>query len=202
MKENGPVSDYKDTQHFVAVKALYQINPSLPLYRLFPPFYRDLWLSWLDLERKAKEDQEAATTDQRRLKIEELVQCIPSATEISGTQTENDGHEVVSKFESLPIAKPDGARVPVTSRKVHTTTALGENLKEQFLRRQETPRYLSMLKDRMKLPIYCYRQEILDTIRKNPVTILCAETGSGTSCRALNYFSGGIGRCLTVRIMS
>jgi HrpA-like RNA helicase len=41
-----------------------------------------------------------------------------------------------------------------------------------------------MLKERKELPIWSYRESILETVKKNPVTVLCASTGAGKSTNA------------------
>lgn len=202
VEEKGPNDSYKDVQHFVAVKALYQINPTLPLYRLFPPFYRDVWLSWLDEERKEKVDQASSLADERLAIIDELIECIPTATTTTTTvplsvdddsgataraderrrQTSSSCGEEEEETSPQPLFKEPSWHSKISTSKTTATggtpTDIGRRLKEQFMCRQASSKYKSMLPDRTNLPIYSYREEILETIRKNPVTILCAETGT------------------------
>ena len=63
--------------------------------------------------------------------------------------------------------------------------ALG--LFEEFLRQKRADHASSTSKDRMSLPIYSRRQQILDTIRNNQVTIIAAETGAGKSTQVPQY---------------
>ena len=63
-------------------------------------------------------------------------------------------------------------------------TMEGTKLQSFFRKRQGMPHYQSMLEARKSLPMFSYRQELLDTIKENQVTVLCAETGAGktTQC--------------------
>jgi HrpA-like RNA helicase len=145
---------------------------------MFPPFYRDLWMSWLDMEKQEMIDHSTWCADQRREKIEELVQ---STLQV---------HKGFSGNKELPVSSNDKMNPQDSSYQIsklrkssadciqNSPTSLGTALQQQFLRRNESSSYISMLSDRRNLPIYGYRQQILDTIQKNPVTILWAETGT------------------------
>ena len=37
IQHEGPFSSFKDAEHFVSTKALYELDPNVPLYRLLPP---------------------------------------------------------------------------------------------------------------------------------------------------------------------
>lgn len=183
VEEKGPNDCYKDVQHYVSVRALYQINPTLPLYRLFPPFYRDLWMSWLEDERKASASHALALADERRELIAELIGCIPTAkTLVAGavdvrnaSQSESEVEEEKPRHDS-PRAYQQTYGSTNSSNGV--PTELGRRLKQQYDRREESLQYQTMHTSRRSLPIFSHREEILDTIRTNPVTILCAETGT------------------------
>jgi len=38
----GPFASFNDAQHYTSTQALYKLNPTLPIYLLFPPIHRDL----------------------------------------------------------------------------------------------------------------------------------------------------------------
>ncbi|TYZ59672.1 hypothetical protein PybrP1_011333 [[Pythium] brassicae (nom. inval.)] len=52
------IDEAKDT---VATHALYALSPDLPLYRVLPPAYRDLWLDWV--RARAKEAADAVSLE-------------------------------------------------------------------------------------------------------------------------------------------
>ena len=191
----GPIENYKNAQHYVAVEALYAINPSLPLYRLFPPFYRDLWLSWLAAKRREKEDQDTVLDSERRKKIEKLIRTAfdststmtangagsTTATTTTTKGTREFGNRGNGVTEAIPTAlswDADEVEATTPDASPRTETATGRRLRDQFRQRQETPKYREMFAGRANLPIYAFHEEILETVERNAVTILCAETGT------------------------
>ena len=70
------------------------------------------------------------------------------------------------------------------SRDVETNTSTqnfptkdGERLRVAFHKKEKKQSYRNMKRMRQTLPMYQYRQELLDTVNENAVTVLCAETG-------------------------
>ncbi|KAI9997456.1 hypothetical protein PInf_001358 [Phytophthora infestans] len=60
------ISDAKDA---VATSALFELAPDLPLYRVLPPMYRDMWQKWV----KEQQDNEAAAAAANRDEQDELL---------------------------------------------------------------------------------------------------------------------------------
>jgi hypothetical protein len=54
-------------------------------------------------------------------------------------------------------------------------------LRRMFVERCTTPKYQKMLRERSALPIFAFRDRILECVRAHPVTVLSAETGAGKS---------------------
>jgi hypothetical protein len=188
--EAGPHANYSDVQHYVATKALYQIDPTLPLYRLFPPYHRTLWLQWQRGEHAVQEQHETALAESRRTIVDEIMQCLPTGTRqgmkvSSATATPppppvasplpvetNDSDAAMKANDSWDDETPS---VPEISKSLSARVLC---LQESYQRRRASTRYQNMWVDRTSLPIYAYREQILETIRLHPVTILCAETGT------------------------
>ena len=179
----GSIADYRDAQQYASVLILYQLDPTVQLYRLFPVFYRDLWLTW---QRQAQSKQNAldlAADRERQEMIDRLVACLPTAAvETVTTKAKADEIDMENGLEPLEIAEDDWEESPTTrdvpeSSTSSPSTSLGNKLRNEFLERQQTTAYKRMSNDRKKLPIHAYGQEILHSIRQNPVTILQAETG-------------------------
>jgi HrpA-like RNA helicase len=74
--------------------------------------------------------------------------------------------------------KPGQAATPAGT-KLHESKD-DEKLTRKFQEIQKRACYQNMLRFREQLPIYKTRSMILETIKLNPVSIICAETGSGT----------------------
>ena len=54
-------------------------------------------------------------------------------------------------------------------------TRTGVTMKEEFAHRRQMPAYQLMLETRSALPMYAFREQLLQAVRENPITILCAE---------------------------
>ena len=177
--EPGPHSNYLGVQQYVAMNVLYQISPTLPLYQLFPPFYRDLWISWNSNKKQETLEFSNSLASLRIEKIEELMQCIyqGSATgrssDVSFRKSNNISHPLPDRFSNC-IKPCRGSN----NENYRHPTQKGILLQEAFSRRLESFSFQSMQSVRIQLPIYSYRKLILETIQVNPVTILCAETGT------------------------
>ncbi|VDP88421.1 unnamed protein product [Echinostoma caproni] len=79
---------------------------------------------------------------------------------------------------SVPSAKsiePIGTASEVLSRRPELDRLLAEQLTIQ----QSSPRYLSMLPGRQKLPVHAQRREILDAIEANQAVVISGATGCG-----------------------
>jgi pre-mRNA-splicing factor ATP-dependent RNA helicase DHX15/PRP43 len=48
-----------------------------------------------------------------------------------------------------------------------------------------TQKYYSILATRQKLPVYQFRQDLIDAVRKNQFVVVEGETGSGKECHHL-----------------
>jgi ATP-dependent RNA helicase DHX29 len=206
LEQRGPYPSYVDTQEYMATKALFDINPDLPLYRIFPPFHRDIWRTWVDSNKQEKDNKAQEGKDQRSETIDMLIKSIPVAqassikpssnTAISRTGMSKardeaeeeldswEGHDERLEPESWEDNDDTGDDRLLSQERERAPTAVDERLRKSFLARQLTAGYKDMLQLRSSLPMYLYREEILGCIRKNPVTILYAETGAGktTQC--------------------
>lgn len=200
METDNYMGSYVDAQHYLAVKILYELNPNLPLYRLFPPYHRELWQSWSESVQSAKDTQQREEDEALQSKIQELVDAAPKrkkeipATKKSTEQTEKthsyskgdpavldnwEDDEIDEAFANIPVpresnlvqsAQGTGSKIPSAG-----ISRNGKAMKEAFFQRTKTPAYQSMLEARSALPMYAFREQILKTIQHNAVTILCAE---------------------------
>lgn len=189
IEEVGPFYDVEDGHQFLATEALYKLNPELPLYRMFPPVFRDLWKTWL---HGVKAESEAKSEEQRLEKekvIQKLINLIPLSS-----------REVASPDQAVALEEDVVTEKVVDDWEERESDALGNDdsvgdslsrvasrLKTDFEQRRQKPDYVSMLKFREGLPISLYRQKLLDTMAENRVTVLCAETGAGKTTQCAQY---------------
>lgn len=94
--------------------------------------------------------------------------------------------EATMKAERLPKVETDEGleEDQDTSRKQKPSYERyleGDLLREQWEHRRQTPAFQQMEQYRSTLPMWGFRQEILDTLEANSVVVLCGETGCGKS---------------------
>ena len=179
--------DYKDSQYYAATRALYEINPCIPLYRTMPPFYRDMWLQWTKEALIEKEGAERALDKARQDLIDELIRSIPQNLSILP-----DKNVLTTKNEVILSSwgGKDGTERALSSATVEVVLRKeNQRLANEFVTRQKSAQYQRMLKARKQLPVYSYQKAILDSVAKNAVTIISAETGMyGWTCSCTFYF--------------
>jgi ATP-dependent RNA helicase DHX29 len=195
-QDEGPFfQDWEETQNYLATRALYEMDSSLPIYRILPPAFRDLWTSWLDTAKQKQDEKQQEVDNAKQQHMQQLVDAILSRQ--SETKTKKGALKMEETTEDSELEDKDAnVVVPDTwddsseesdekpTVKPNKVSEKGIRLQQFFQKRRETPHYKAMLESRQDLPMYSYRQDLLDTIRDNQVTVLCAETGAGktTQC--------------------
>jgi hypothetical protein len=172
-EESGPYSNFNFVQHYLSLKVLYQMKRTLSLHRIFPPFYRDLWLSWQNDVKQRLQLQATQLEELRHKIIEELFEIACSFDASRRPENGNDVGSINHKLQKVA----NQAREPASGSSIFKPEK-GAKLKEDFLLRVQSLRYQRFLLERKNLPIYNHREQILETIQSNAVTILCAETGT------------------------
>jgi HrpA-like RNA helicase len=123
-----------------------------------------------------------ATENERKDCIDELIQSIPDNGGVVPTLRKKSSEEVgIIDDEPETVSwDDDSADSGISSALTDTKPSKASfQLKAQFMSRVTTTAYRGMLKERSALPIFSFRDELLRTIRVNPVTVVCAETGAG-----------------------
>lgn len=77
--------------------------------------------------------------------------------------------------------------------------------KEEWLRKQESPKWKEMMSKRQQLPAWQAREKIIQTVANNHVTIISGETGSGKSTQSVQFilddlYSQGVGPCASMLV--
>lgn len=175
------------------------MDSSLQLHQIFPPSFRDLWLSWANEKRDEKNQAQKELDDAKQRRIDHLVSLIANL-QVKQKLTQKETLDKDVKNNSKDDSDDDGAiaenwddddddddadDLPVQSN--ISTTVLGKKLQRNFVEIRKTTSYQRMKAARDSLPMSSYRQTVLDTVRDNPVTILCAETGAGKTTQAPQY---------------
>ena len=200
---------------YLATLALYELDPTLPLYSVFPMPFRTLWLSWVNEKREMKVMEQKVVEEEWRMQIDHLICMIESmkidkkkqggsngdggekkkkSDEISekGVNKGRDdlsGDDIVDDWEAEEIGDDSTTPIATTTIMNKAPTSAGIKLQKEFIHRTSTPAYQKMKAIRDTLPMSQYRQTILDTIaaKEHRVMILQADTGAGKSTQCAQY---------------
>lgn len=186
------VGPFNTLQHYISLLALYRIDPSLQLYLRCSPFFKDLWLIWLDKTRAKNDAKLAAAEADKHDLINHLMKLVPLQREenlntvepiyqISSTTTKASEPDL----NGCNRATIEWERSAMDMGELKPTPAGIQMRKEWRRRKDDSAQYKHMLKARQELPIHKCKSEILDLVARNSVTILCAETGMNCASRLL-----------------
>ncbi|KAI4906415.1 hypothetical protein J4E90_010634 [Alternaria incomplexa] len=161
----------EQSENFISVAALFSISASLikeeKVYLRLPSNWREVYREFLE-RRKTRLD--AADRD--------AVKHYRSIIEDQIENEESDGVVLTNRFK----ARNQAATSSSASNSGYSTPVRHyDGLREQWFAKASTPSYQRMLVGRMNLPVFNFRDEILSTVDKNQVTIICGETGCGKS---------------------
>ena len=173
MKEATP--DTAQSEAYIATAALYLIFSGSPkeekAHLKLPPAFRDLWDEFAKLKRESVDASDRELVKDLRKTIEKNVQ----------PELEEDDEIVYNPARRLNGAA-SGSSTPSRQDLQRTNGAEpSQALREMWAQKQSSPAYQKMLTARMNLPMFQFRDEALETIEKNQITILCGETGCGKS---------------------
>lgn len=131
-------------------------------YRFFPPAFRNLW-----------DDLEAIRKD-----------AIDSINRNFWTKL----HSIAEQKVPRDLPSESGPKVGVDNRSTRSGPPIPQDfdvdtdkLIADFKARQMRPAYQEMLGHRKSLPIAKFRQQIIETLERSQILVLCGETGCGKS---------------------
>ncbi|NWH73734.1 DHX36 helicase, partial [Piaya cayana] len=155
---------------------------------------------------KETDRQQRAVVRMDERREEQIVQLLNTVQ----TKTEKD-QEAMSWWSGdeegpeQPVkVKPEAEKAPVRQRPVlkktfldrdveylfeknEQDTDLDEQLKEDLRKKKSDPRYIEMQRFREKLPSYRMRQELVNLINNNRVTVISGETGCGKTTQVTQF---------------
>lgn len=141
------------------------------VYLRLQSVWRDLWK---ELSKAQQEELNRVDRDALR-----RIQAVIAEEQLSNQDGENE--QIQQKVQAEGFT--DRSKSMETARVEYDS----ESLKSLWQEKVSTMRYRKMLPIRQQLPIWEHRQQIMDTISANQVTILCAETGAGKSTQVPSF---------------
>ncbi|KAK2151742.1 hypothetical protein LSH36_353g09030 [Paralvinella palmiformis] len=176
----------KEAEHLASTLALYRLCKGQRVYQLLPPPYRDLWLDWQDKDSQLIQEAKAEENKPRDMFIARLMKKLKIDTTkvTSGEQSDEDVEET---WEDL--AEDDA--IPKTNCKLkHGASA--ERFQSIMERNQASLKYRDLMSARQQLPIFSYKDYILDVIREHNVVVIAGETGCGKSTQIPQFILEGL----------
>lgn len=181
---------------FLATQALYAIDSSVPLYQVLPPAFRELWLSWVNTKKEEENKVKKEHDNEKQDRMNHLLFMIAEAAGGHKRSNTEPDSEIKSQEKSgemnktgtldTPDSWDDGVEDGFSVARAKPT-GHGEKLKHDFERLQSSKAYQSMKQVRTMLPMHSYRDQVLDMVKSNSVTIICAETGAGKTTQCPQY---------------
>lgn len=162
------------SEAYIATAALFVIFSSFPkeekAYLRLPSTWRNLWS---ELSEARKEQQDAADRDALR-ELRGLVRQHALSTESNSADITNDHGNSEAFFANGGLAEKSRPQAEASPGASAALAAIWHS-------KSSTPTYQHMLKLRIALPIWNFKDELLDAIGSNQVVIVCGETGCGKS---------------------
>jgi ATP-dependent RNA helicase DHX29 len=176
--------DVLQSEAYISTVALYLIFGHSPkeekVHLRLPPQWRDLWMEMSLFEREQNDAADRGTLRQLRNMIET---CKPVA-ELPTLPEQNNAKQRSQRDQSDTREKSETRLI--------IGTVSTENMAQLWLSKSSSSRYREMLKSRVKLPIWNFKDQLLRAIEENQVVIVCGETGCGKSTQVCTSLSHAI----------
>lgn len=174
------VPDSAQSEAYVSTAALFLIFSPVPKEEKaslrLPPVWKDFWLDLCTLKKKndLTIDREElrgirSLVDHSAGKDEDLEQ-ISRPAELSPLSPQ----PIICSAEESQKGKPSGTENPDETRSVWTS-------------KSATPSFRNMILQRKNLPIWAFKEEIVQSILKHQTVIVCGETGCGKSTQVPSF---------------
>ena len=175
--------DTAQSEAYVATAALFLIFSGSPkeekAHMRLPPAYRDLWLEFSQRKRESIDTADCETIKDLRSIVKKCIRV-----------EDNSDEEVVFNASSRRLnGAASGASTPTSRPQTPRPGAPGvaQTLKDIWASKVAAPSYQRMLFVRMNLPMFHSKAMALDAIRRNQITIVVGDTGSGKSTQVPQF---------------
>ncbi|EWC44774.1 hypothetical protein DRE_06412 [Drechslerella stenobrocha 248] len=153
---------------YLATIALYRLFPDEKLYLRLNSAWRNFWQELVDEAKQESDGHEKRLLKWVRSTAEDVIQTTVPIDEKAKAAVGDTG---------------DGKKLFYEPLEFMTT----QQLLNIWAAKMSNPTYHYMLQGRTSLPIWQYRDQLLEAIRHNQVTIVCGETGCGKSTQLPAY---------------
>ncbi|KAH8887822.1 P-loop containing nucleoside triphosphate hydrolase protein [Thozetella sp. PMI_491] len=178
--ESIATPDAKQSESYVATTALFFIfgasakeeKVSLRL----PPAWKDLWSEFAEAKKNKADEQDRAMIK----KLRDLVRA-------RAEQELEDGVVLPGAFKGKVQAKSANDSDHSDHERAKRQQGGPEYYQNIWHQKSSTPRFQQMLQSRMQLPMWHFRQAVVDAVDREQVVIICGETGCGKSTQVPSF---------------
>lgn len=171
--------DEKQSEAFIATTALFLIFGSSgkdeKVSLRLPSQFRDLWGEYSETKKNDADARDRSAIKELRALVRER-----------RDQEEEDGVLLSGAFRGRNNGR-NGGDTPDTIAAEKRASGGPEYYQGIWQKKSSAPRYQAMLQSRMQLPMWNFRQEVVDAVEREQVVIICGETGCGKSTQTPAY---------------
>ncbi|GAB1319740.1 ATP-dependent RNA helicase DHX29 [Madurella fahalii] len=171
--------DAKQSEAYIATTALFCIFGSSTkeekVAMRLPPAWKDLWSEFAEAKKNKADEQDRAVLRHLRDLVRRRVE-----------QELEDGVLIQSfrgRGQSRNLTDSDQSDHERAKRQPYGP----EYYRNIWLQKSSTPRFQQMLMSRMQLPMWQFRQQVVETVEREQVVIICGETGCGKSTQVPSF---------------
>ncbi|EGZ24053.1 hypothetical protein PHYSODRAFT_481054 [Phytophthora sojae] len=185
------ISDAKDA---VATSALFELASDLPLYRVLPPVYRDMWQRWIAERQQTEAAAAAADRDEQDELLNEIFNTLPAeiaekradAGNVLEDWSVDDWDADLSDDDEAKAEEANAVEEESESARA-AALELSRQLREQLQKQMRSSAYKSKLSQRESLPIASFKKQVVEMLSDHDVILISGETGCGKSTQVPQF---------------
>ncbi|WAR09346.1 DHX29-like protein [Mya arenaria] len=184
-------NNVKEAEHLASTLALYNLC-------------KDVWLEWADQEKQAAQEENSRENKPRDTFLAKLfsrVQISDKGSKVQGRSEVKDSEDdVLESWENFEEAEDLPDRADEKNNRSLKRAIPFKNVKESYMRNQQSKLYTELLETRQQLPVYQHKDTVLESLQQHNVVLVAGETGSGKSTQVPHFvleacLSQGIENC-------
>ena len=172
-------TDALQAEAFISTVALFLIFASSPreekAHLRLPAVWRDFWT-----ELMVKRQEEKDTEDKK------ILREIRSMVEGNAANDSGVAHDHSTLVNGGILEKGD-PRTKAFESSISVSIPLVDEIKQIWIAKASSSSYQEMLRSRKSLPIWEFKNELLQAIEEHQIVIICGETGCGKSTQVPSY---------------
>lgn len=142
-------------------------------YLRLPGAWRELWTEFAEAKKSQEDDVDKNTIRYLRKVIQDNSGKFEDDVVLADNFRKRNGN--TKQIE------------PAEKTSTTDTQPSGDHLMRIWQEKSSSPSFQKMLQSRKNLPVWAYKQEILDVLSTNQAVIICSETGSGKSTQIPSF---------------